>query len=66
MCIIVSTLVKQHVPPVEQELPVVEHLAHLGFCAIWTIVCHFVLFIFVIVLFVHLRFTAGGPGGSVS
>jgi hypothetical protein len=28
MCIIVSTLVKQHVPPVEHELPVVEQLAH--------------------------------------
>ena len=27
MFIIVSTLVKQHVSPVEQELPVVEHLA---------------------------------------
>jgi hypothetical protein len=31
MFIIESTLVKQHVPPVEQELPVVEHLAHPGF-----------------------------------
>jgi hypothetical protein len=30
MFIIVSTLVKQHVPQVEQELPVVEHLAYPG------------------------------------
>jgi hypothetical protein len=28
MFIIVSTLVKQHVSPVEQEVPVVEHLAY--------------------------------------
>jgi hypothetical protein len=28
MFVIVSTLVKQHVPPVEQELPVVEQLVN--------------------------------------